>query len=211
MKLTVHEFMTIDGVVQGPGGADEDTSGGFDKGGWVVPFVDEDFGRIVGGWFEEVDEFLMGRTTYEMMHGFWPQVTDADDPVAGRLNNLPKHVASTTLTEVTWDNARLIEGDVVDAVRRLKERPGRELQVHGSRGLVRTLHDAGLVDEYRLLVFPVVLGQGKQLFPAGAATSGFTPVRTETTGKGAVHHVLRPSPVTVGGIEVEDGREVLTD
>lgn len=211
MKLTVHEFMTIDGVVQGPGGVDEDPNDGFDKGGWIVPFVDEDFGRVVGAWFGEVDEFLMGRRTYEMMHAFWSQITDPDDPAAATLNGLPKHVASTTLSEVTWHNARLIEGDVVEAVRRLKERSGRELQVHGCRGLVRTLHDAGLVDEYRLLVVPVVLGHGKQLFPSGAATTGLEPVHTEVLGSGAVYHVLRPTPFVSGGIAVEDGREVLTD
>jgi len=209
MKLTVNTFVTLDGVMQGPGGADEDTTGGFHLGGWVVPYVDEGFGQVVDGWFAEADEFLLGRTTYDMMAAFWSQVTDPDDNVAAKLNGLPKHVVSTTLTDPTWQSTTVIGADVVAAVQALKDRPGRELQVHGSCGLVHTLHDAGLVDEYRLLVFPVVLGTGKRLFPEGAATSGFTLVDHGATGSGVTHQVLRPAPFTTGGITVEDGREAL--
>jgi dihydrofolate reductase len=209
MKLTVHTFVTLDGVMQGPGGAEEDTSNGFDRGGWVVPYVDEDFGRIVDGWFAEVDDFLLGRSTYDMMQAFWSQVTDPEDRVATKLNGLPKHVVSTTLTDPTWQNTSVISTDVVEAVSALKDRPGRELQVHGSWQLARTLHDAGLVDEYRLLVFPVVLGSGKRLFAEGAATSGYTLVDSEVTSAGATHLVLRPTAFRTGGISVEDGKEVL--
>ena len=209
MKLTVHTFVTLDGVMQGPGGAEEDTSNGFDLGGWLVPHVDDDFGRIVNDWFARADEILFGRTTYEMMAGYWPQVTEPDNPVAEALNGLPKHVVSTTLTDPSWERTSVISGDVVDAVAALKDRPGRELQVHGSWQLVRTLHDAGLVDEYRLLVFPVVLGRGKRLFPEGAATTGFTLVDSEVTGAGVTHQVLRPAEFRRGGVAVEDGHEVL--
>ena len=151
MKLTAHTFVTLDGVMQGPGGPDEDTTGGFTAGGWVVPLVDEDFGRIVDGWFSQADEILLGRTTYDMMSAFWSQITDPDDNVGRALNTLPKHVASTTLTDPTWQNTSVIAADVVDAVRALKDQPGRELQVHGSCALLHTLHDAGLIDEYRLM------------------------------------------------------------
>lgn len=209
MQLTVHTFVTLDGVMQGPGGVDEDTSNGFDRGGWVVPHIDEDFGRIVDGWFAQVDEFLLGRTTYDMMQAFWSQVTDPADRVAAALNTLPKHVVSTTLTDPTWQNTTVISADVVDAVSALKDRPGRELQVHGSWQLVRTLHDAGLVDEYRLMVFPVVLGSGKRLFAEGAATSGFTLVDSDVTSAGVVYQVLRPSEFRTGGITIEDGKEVI--
>lgn len=209
MKLTVQTFVTLDGVMQGPGGADEDTSNGFDRGGWVVPHIDEDFGRIVDGWFAQVDEFLLGRTTYDMMQAFWSQVTDPEDRVAAALNKLPKHVVSSTLTDPTWHNTTVISTDVVDAVSALKDKPGRELQVHGSWQLVRTLHDAGLVDEYRLMVFPVVLGSGKRLFAEGAATSAFTLVDSDVTSAGVIYQVLRPAEFRTGGITIEDGKEVI--
>lgn len=210
MRLTVHTFVTLDGVMQGPGGPDEDTTGGFDRGGWVVPFVDDDFGRIVDTWFAEADEILFGRTTYTMMEAFWPQVTDPADRVAAALNGLPKHVVSTTVTDPAWSGTSVVSTDVVAAVTALKERPGRELQVHGSCALVRTLHDAGLVDEYRLMVFPVVLGEGKRLFGQGSAASGFTLVRSEVTGAGVIHQVLRPAALRTGDIVVEEGREAIS-
>jgi dihydrofolate reductase len=210
MKLTVHTFLTLDGVMQGPGGAEEDRSDGFDRGGWLVPYVDDDFGRIVDGWFREADEFLLGRTSYQLMQAFWPDVTDPDNAVAVKLNSLPKHVVSTTLAEATWHNSTIIAGDVVARVAALKDRPGRELQLHGSWQLARTLHDAGLVDEYRLLVFPVVVGAGKRLFAEGAAASGFTLVDSAVTSAGVTYQVLRPTPFKAGGIVVQDGREVLT-
>ena len=209
MKLTAHTFVTLDGVMQGPGGPDEDTTGGFTAGGWVVPLVDEDFGRIVDGWFSQADEILLGRTTYDMMSAFWSQITDPDDNVGRALNTLPKHVASTTLTDPTWQNTSVIAADVVEAVRALKDQPGRELQVHGSCALLHTLHDAGLIDEYRLIVFPIVLGTGKRLFPEGSAPTGFTLVESRVTGTGAVYEVLRPAPLATGDIVVEDGREVI--
>jgi dihydrofolate reductase len=209
MKLTVHTFVTLDGVMQGPGGAEEDRTGGFEEGGWLMPFGDEDFGRIVSGWFKSADALLLGRTTYGLFESFWPQVTDPEDPVATAINTLPKHVVSTTLTDPTWANTTVI-GDAVAGVKELKAESGRELQVHGSCGLVHTLHDAGLVDEYRLLVAPVVLGQGKKLFADGSAPTGFELVETERTGAGCTYLVLRPSgDVRVGEAAVEDGKDVI--
>ncbi|PYF95945.1 Dihydrofolate reductase [Georgenia satyanarayanai] len=208
MQLIVHTFVSLDGVMQGPGGPEEDTSGGFDRGGWVVPLAGEGFGRVVDGWFERTSEVLFGRATYETMAGYWPQVTDPADVVAARLNGCPKHVVSTTLTTPAWENtASVIADDVAASVRALKERPGEELQVHGSWQLIQTLHKEGLVDEYRVIEFPVVLGTGKRLFHDGAAPSGFDAVETEVLDGGLVYRVLRPVPFASGTYAVEDGKE----
>jgi dihydrofolate reductase len=124
MKLTLHAFLSVDGVMQGPGGFEEDRSGGFDRGGWLVPYADQDMGEIVTGWFAEADAILLGRTTYDMMSAFWSQVTDPDDAVAAALNTKPKYVASTTLRNPSWANTSVLVGDVLARVRRLKEREG---------------------------------------------------------------------------------------
>jgi dihydrofolate reductase len=195
MKLTVTTFLTLDGVMQGPGGAEEDRSGGFDQGGWVPPFVDQDFGEIVDAWFARADEFLLGRTTYELMFPYWSQVTDpAEAGATGqKLNTLPKHVVSRTLRSPQWANSSVLDGDVVAAVTALKDKPGGELQVHGSAQLVQTLNQHNLVDEYRLLVFPVVLGTGKRLFGDGTVPTAFRTVENRTTSTGVVALTLRPT------------------
>lgn len=149
MKLTVTTFVSLDGVHQAPGGPEEDRTGGFELGGWSFTYADEDFGRIVTGWFEQADAFLLGRRTYDIFAAFWPLVTDEADPVASRLNALPKYVASRRLQSVDWQGAELLEGDVAEAVARLKAQPGRELQVHGSGDLLQTLMAHDLVDEHR--------------------------------------------------------------
>jgi dihydrofolate reductase len=206
MKLTLNTFLSLDGVMQGPGGPEEDVSGGFDRGGWVVPHLDEDFGRIVDGWFAQAEALLLGRTTYQMMQPYWEQVTDPDNLVATAMNNLPKYLVSGTVTEPTWKNTTVLAGDVVGAVGGVGSRAGGELQVHGSHRLARTLHDAGLVDEYRLILFPVALGKGKRLFD-GAVPSAFELVDSRITGAGAVSLTLRPKPFGTGYVGVEDGRE----
>jgi len=207
MELTVHEFLTTDGVMQGPGGADEDTSGGFTHGGWIVPFADEDFGAIVTGWFGRAEAILLGRTTYSMMYPYWSQVTDPDNLVAAKLNGLPKYVASSTLRDPAWHNTVVLCGDVIAQVKQLKQRPGGELQVHGSCGLARSLHRAGLVDEYRLLVAPVTVGAGKRLFTEDAPAMGYTLADSRTTSRGAVYSALRPAQFEVGTVGVVEGRE----
>jgi dihydrofolate reductase len=211
MKLTVNTFLTLDGVMQGPGGKDEDTSGGFELGGWLVPHADDDMGKIVDGWFAEAGAILLGRTTYQLMQPYWEQVTDPDNAVATALNGLPKFVVSATMKDPTWNNTTVLSGNFLEAIDDLKSTPGRELQVHGSHRLARALHDAGLVDEYRLLYFPVVVGQGKRLFDTGAAPSAFTLVRSQTTAAGAVHLTLLPTAFGAGELEVKGGHEAVKD
>jgi dihydrofolate reductase len=212
MDLTMTMFLSLDGVMQAPGGPDEDRSGGFDQGGWLVPHADEDMGRFVAEWFGAADGFLLGRKTYEIFAAFWPQVTDPHDPVASRLNRLPKYVASRTLDRVEWHNATLIQGNLVEEVARLKAQPGRELQVHGSGDLAQTLMKHGLIDEYRLWIYPVVLGDGRRLFREGAAPSAFKLVEARTTSTGVVVHVYRAAgKPTYGAIDldqVDQGRRV---
>jgi dihydrofolate reductase len=208
MQLTVHTFLTLDGVMQGPGGAEEDTSGGFAHGGWLVPHVDDVFGEIVTSWFDRTEAILLGRRTFTAMRGYWTQVTDPDNPVAVALNGLPKYLVSNTVTEPDWGDTTVLSGDPIDQVRRLKEQPGGELQVHGSWQLASTLHAAGLVDEYRLLTFPVTVGAGKRLFTDDAPASGFRLIESRTTGTGVVYTVWAPAEFTTGEVAVEEGQEV---
>lgn len=211
MKLSLNTFVSLDGVMQGPGGPDEDVTGGFARGGWVVPFVDEDFGRIVDQeWFAHADAVLLGRSTFDMMRTYWSAYPHQDELVAKVLNTYPKYLASTTLTDeqAAWGPTTVLRDDVVARVRRLKERPGRELQVHGSWQLAQTLHDAGLVDIYRLLVFPVVLGSGKRLFDERTRSTAFRTLSQTGTAAGATHLVLEPAGFSRGKFAIVDGREV---
>jgi dihydrofolate reductase len=191
MQVTLTTFLSVDGVMQGPGGPTEDRSGGFERGGWLVPHFDEETGRFMTEVFDKVDAFLLGRRTYEIFAASWPKVTDPDDPVAGRLNTLPKYVASTTLDSADWHNTTILKGDVVAEVAKLKEQPGRELQVHGSGTLARTLIENDLVDELRLLVFPVVVGAGRRLFPEAGVDIGLRLVDSRATGSGTVISVYQ--------------------
>ena len=175
MLLSVNVFVSLDGIMQGPGAPGEDRSGGFDRGGWLVPHASVHTNEVVEGWFREADAFLFGRTSYGLLGGYWPKVTAPDNLIATRLNTLPKYVVSSTLTDeqAGWSPTTVLRTRVVEQVRRLKELPGRELQVHGSWQLVQALHEAGLVDRYRLLQFPVVVGTGKRLFPDGSTPATF--------------------------------------
>jgi dihydrofolate reductase len=218
MELSVNIFVSLDGVMQGPGGPDEDRSNGFEYGGWLVPHAADGQLDPVDGWFREADAILLGRSTFEMMRAFWSQVmVEPDNIVSTALNTWKKYVVSNTLSDedAAWGDTTVLRGDdIVDQVRRLKEQPGRELQVHGSWQLARTLHDAGLVDTYRLIQFPVVVGTGKRLFEAGAVPSTYkiTSAEVLSGGSGAVSLTLRQDgfgSIGTGDIIVEDGKEVL--
>jgi dihydrofolate reductase len=204
-RLTLTMFLSLDGVMQAPGGPDEDRSGNFRHGGWLVPYADADMGRIIDEVFAKTDAFLLGRKTYEIFAAHWPRVTDPNDPVATALNRLPKYVVSKTLDKAEWHNSTVIRGDVPKQVAELKRRHEREILIQGSSELLQTLLANDLVDEYRLLLFPVVLGSGKRLFGSGAAPSALTLVDTRATSTGVVVNTYRPSgKPTYGSFALEE-------
>jgi dihydrofolate reductase len=205
MRLTLHTFLTLDGVMQAPGGPDEDTGGGFRYGGWSAPYGDQDFGAAMTGWFEHATAFLLGRKTYQIFAGYWPKVTDPGDPIATKLNALPKYVASATLESADWTNSTLLGGDVVTEVGRLKERPGDELQVHGSGQLAQALIEHDLVDEYRLLTFPVHLGSGQKLFRDGAGAAALRLIQSSVTSTGVLIASYVPDgPARLGSYSLDE-------
>jgi len=193
MKLTVHTFVSLDGVMQGPGGRDEDRSGGFDRGGWLVPHFDEDTGRFMTEVFDKADAFLLGRRTYDLFAAFWPK-QPADDPVAPFMNETPKYVASTTLSEpLEWRNSTLIKGDVPAELAKLKEQDGKDIMVIGSGELVQTLIANDLVDEFALQIHPLILGNGKRLFREETKPIRLELSGSKTTTTGVLINTYRPA------------------
>ena len=188
MRLTLTTFVTMDGVMQSRGAPEEDPRDGFDLGGWLPPHFDEETGQYMNEVFDAADAFLLGRITYQAMASFWPQVTDPANRVGTQLNSLPKHVATATLTDLSWRGAVPLTGDLAQRVADLKRVPGRELQIHGSGALARSLMPHGLIDGYRLVIFPVVLGRGQRLFADGVPPATMRLVDTRTTGGGVVMH-----------------------
>ncbi|MGW3133174.1 dihydrofolate reductase family protein [Streptomyces sp. NPDC001123] len=172
-KLVSTMFVTLDGVYQAPGGPEEDPSGGFTHGGWSFTYGDEDFGRFVAEVFERAGAFLLGRRTYDIFASYWPKITDPGNPIAARLNALPKYVPSATLADPGWSGTTVLTGDLAKEITALEERTDGELQVHGSGALVRSLLDLGLVDTLHLVTFPVVLGSGRRFFQEGALPTKF--------------------------------------
>jgi dihydrofolate reductase len=186
-KLIVNEFLTLDGVMQAPGGEDEDRSGGFEKGGWQLQHFDPIAGEAIGAGMAEAGGFLLGRRTYEIFAAYWPNASEEEAAFAGPLNSLPKYVASTTLSDpLEWQNSTVLEGDVPGAVAALKREPGNDLHVIGSGELVQTLMEHDLVDEYRLMINPIVLGSGRRLFREGNATNKLRLLDSKTSSTGVL-------------------------
>jgi dihydrofolate reductase len=182
-ELIVSTFLTLDGVMQAPGGPEEDPSGGFEHGGWSVGYWDEQVEQVMGESMSPPFDLVLGRRTYEIFAAYWPH---ADEPGAEALNAATKHVASTTLKELEWENSKLIEGDVPVGVRALKAQDGPELQVHGSANLIQTLLGHGLIDEFRLLIFPLALGTGKRLFDGGTVPAGLELTKSQVASTGVI-------------------------
>ena len=192
-KIVVNAFLTLDGVMQAPGGPDEDAEGGFSHGGWQAPYTDELMGRRVIEGLADADGFLLGRKTYGIFAGYWPKITDPNDPIASALNSRPKYVVSRSLERITWNNSRLIKGDLVAELRTLRQQPGQTLQTWGSTELLQTLMKNDLIDEYRLFIFPLVLGCGKRLFGSGTVPLALKQVESLTSAKGGTYYRLVPS------------------
>jgi dihydrofolate reductase len=196
MKLTTITNVSVDGVMQGLGGPDEDRRGGFERGGWALPLFEDDSeaSAFLGQVFQRADAFLLGRRTYEIFAGSWGTWDDpGDSPIWTALNTRPKFVASTTLTDPQWADTTVLSGDLAAAVGELKAKPGGELQVHGSGNLVRWLLDNHLVDEIILLTYPVVIGQGTRLFPETGPDLALELVESRSTPKGLTIQVYRPT------------------
>jgi dihydrofolate reductase len=192
-KVIVGTFLTLDGVMQAPGAPDEDRSGGFEHGGWQMPYFDEAAGAAIFEGMASSEGFLMGRKTYEIMAPYWPS-QPGDDPFAAHMNNLAKYVVSTTLEEpLEWNNSTLIKGDVETEVPKLKQQSEKDLQVIGSGELAHSLMEHDLVDEYQLMVHPVVLGSGKRLFKEGGTRIPLRLIDSKTSGTGVLILTYQPA------------------
>jgi dihydrofolate reductase len=197
MKLTTITHVSLDGVMQGLGGADEDRSGGFERGGWAIPLFDDEAGAFLDEVFARADAFLFGRKTYEIFARSWGTgswgANQGNNPISVALNTKPKYVASSTLTEPEWEDTTVLSGDVAVAIGELKAKPAGELQVHGSGALVRWLLDNHVVDEITLLTYPVVIGQGTRLFPDTGPDTALELIESQTTPGGVNIQVYRPA------------------
>ena len=190
--LIASTFASLDGIMQAPGGPEEDPAGGFTLGGWMFNFQDEAMDISTAGFDGSGREVVLGRRTYEIFEAYWPYQPD-DNPIARTLNAAKKYVASRTLTKVQWNNSTLLQGDVVSAISALKAQPGPDLQIIGSGNLIQTLQVASLIDEYNVWTFPVVLGRGKRLFGENAKPSTLRLVRSQVSATGVVMSTYVPS------------------
>jgi dihydrofolate reductase len=196
MKLTTTTHVSLDGVMQGLGGADEDRSGGFERGGWAIPLFDGEAATFLDQVFGRADALLFGRRTYEIFAGSWGTgswgANQGNNPISVALNTRPKYVASTTLIDPQWADTTVLSGDVAAAIGELKAKPGGELQVHGSGALIRWLLDNHLVDEINLFTYPVIIGQGTRLFPDTGPDTALDLVESRATPEGITIQVYRP-------------------
>ncbi len=190
-KLIVTTFVTIDGVMQAPGGPEEDPTGSFTHGGWSFNYWDDMMGQVMGELMAKPFELLLGRRTYEIFAAYWPHIKD--DPVADKLNSARKYVVSGTLNEVNWNNSSLIKGNVVQAIRNLKEQNMPEIQVHGSGNLIQTLLEHNLIDEFKVWIFPVTIGKGKRLFGEGTQPASFKLIDSKTSTSGVIIATYEPA------------------
>jgi len=190
-KLVVSTFVTLDGVMQAPGGPEEDPTGGFTHGGWSFNYWDDMMGQVMGEFMAKPSELLLGRKTYEIFAAHWPYIQD--DPAADKLNSVRKYVVSRTLDEVNWNNSTLITENVVEAIRNLKEQKGPEIQVHGSGNLIQTLLKHDLIDEFRLWIFPVTIGKGKRLFSDGTQPASLKLIDSKTSTTGVIIATYEPA------------------
>jgi dihydrofolate reductase len=201
--LAVNTFVSLDGVMQAPGGPDEDPTGGFEVGGWAVTYFDDEMMERIAA--SEPYELLLGRGTYEIFAAHWPY---DEGPIADQLNGTRKHVASTTLERVEWNNSALISGDVADYVAELKRQDGPEIQVHGSPGLIQTLLRHNLIDEFRMWIVPVVLGTGKRFFGDGTVPAALKLVDSKVSKTGVTINTYEPAgEVGTGSFEFDEPSE----
>jgi dihydrofolate reductase len=207
-KLIVLSFITLDGVMQAPGGPEEDPTGGFKHGGWVAGYFDDFLGKVMNKQMSRPFDLLLGRKTYEIFAAHWPYVRANEDPFAAGINNAKKYVASKTLKTLDWSNSELIKGDVAKEVKKLKEQDGPEIQVHGSGNLIQTLLKHDLVDELWLKIFPITLGRGKRLFAEGTIPAGFELLESEISPSGViVASYARAGEVRTGSFGLEPPTE----
>lgn len=198
-RIVVATFTSLDGVMQAPGGPQEDPTGGFAFGGWVAPHFDEALGQTMGEIFDRPFDLLLGRKTYDIFAAHWPYVTDPADPIAGLFNRITKYVAAHHEPKLAWANSRWLGPDTVAALRQLKSEDGPDLLVQGSSELLQALWQHGLVDEFSVLIFPVLLGRGKRLFGAGTAPSGLNLVASKTSPTGVIVAHYRPAGAVRAG------------
>jgi dihydrofolate reductase len=191
-KIIVATFTSLDGVMQAPGGRQEDPTGGFTLGGWTAPHFDEALGASLGEIFGRPFDLLLGRKTYEIFAAYWPYVTDPNHPIAGPFNRVTKYVASRSNPKLTWQNSQMLGQDIVASLKKLKDEDGPDLLVQGSGELLQTLWQNGLVDEFTVLIFPVVLGKGKRLFGDGTAPTGLKLVKSQSYPAGVIVALYRP-------------------
>ncbi len=209
-KLIVNTFITLDGVMQAPGGPEEDPTGGFTYGGWSFNYWDDMMGQVMGEYMAKPFELLLGRKTYEIFAAHWPYIKD--DPAADKLNSVRKYVISRTLDEASWNNSTLVTGDVAQAIRNLKEQKGPEIQVLGSGNLIQTLLKHDLIDEFRLWIFPVTIGKGKRLFGEGTQPASFKLIDSKTSTTGVIIATYEPAgELKTGSFALDNPTEAETE